>query len=134
MQDLLGTGTETRTNHQLIDAAGTISWPGGSLDVTFNLIELQDSINGVPGRTYSYGNLRFSDRLESSAALLFLSSTRLVLTGGGVETSICLYGINSFTVMGILTKTGSAEPAARKQPVHDHAPLSKPAHKRVAAA
>ena len=129
MQDLHGTGTETRTTLQIIDAEGTISWPGGLLDVTFNLIELQDLINDVPGRTYSYGNLRFRDRLESSVVMLFLSRSRLVLTGGGIETSICMYGINSFTVMGAIE-----EPAAPKQPVHGHASPSQPAHKQIAAA
>jgi hypothetical protein len=129
MPDLHGTRTETRTTLQIIDADGAICWPGGSLDVNFSLIELQDSINGVPGRTYSYGNLRFRDRLEASVVMLFLTGTRLVLTGGGIETHICLYGINSFTVMGAIQ-----EPAAAKQPVHAHASRSQHAHKHVAAA
>jgi hypothetical protein len=103
MRENIGNRTETRTNLQIINEAGTISWPGGSsIDVTFNLIELQDFTDGVPGRKYSYGNLSFRDRLESSIVLLFLSRTRLVLTGGGIQTAVCLYGINSFTVMGAI--------------------------------
>jgi hypothetical protein len=129
MRDTHGTGTETRTTLQIIDAVGTVSWPGGSLEVTFSLVELQDSLNGVPGRTYSYGNLRFRDRLESSVVMLFLSRTRLVLTGGGIETAICLYGINSFTVMGAIEET--ADP---KQPVLSHLSHRHVAHKHVAAA
>ncbi len=105
MREKIGNRTETRTNLQIIDQAGTISWPGGSsIDVTFSLIELQDFTNGVPGRTYSYGNLRFRDDLESSVVLLFLSRTRLTLTGGGIQTAVCLYGLNSFTVMGYILK------------------------------
>ena len=125
MRDTSGTGTETRTTLQIIDAAGTISWPGGShLDITFSLIELQDFTDEVPGRTYSYGNLRFRDRLESSVVKLFLSRARLTLTGGGIETAICLYGLKSFTIMGAIQ-----EPAARKPAAHSHA-----AHSRIVAA
>ncbi len=125
MRDTFGTGTETRTTLQIIDAAGTIFWPGGSsIDVIFNLIELQDVTDGVPGRKYSYGNLRFRDRLESSVVMLFLSRSQLTLTGGGIETAVCLYGINSFTVVGAIL-----EPAAPKQAVHRHA-----AHNQVVAA
>ncbi|MFZ0743336.1 MAG: hypothetical protein WAM85_02975 [Terracidiphilus sp.] len=96
---------ETQTTLQIINEPGTISCPGSfKLDVYFNLIEMQDFHDGVPGRKYSYGNLRFRDQLESSVVLLFLSKTRLVLTGGGIQTAVCLYGLNSFTVMGAIRK------------------------------
>ncbi len=116
MRDTVATRAETRTTLEIINAAGTISWAGGSsIDVTFNLIELQDYSGGVPGRKYSYGNLRFRDRLESSVVMLFLSRTRLVLTGGGIETVVCLYGINSFTVMGAILDAAAHNHAAHKQ-------------------
>lgn len=101
--------SETRTTLQIINEAGTISWPGGGgIAVYFNLIEMQDFHNGVAGRKYSYGNLRFRDHLESSVVLLFLSRTKLTLTGGGIHAGVCLYGLNSFTVMGAIRRTHSA--------------------------
>jgi hypothetical protein len=100
---------ETRTTLQIINQEGTISWPGGGgISVYFNLIEMQDFHNGVSGRKYSYGNLRFRDHLESSVVLLFLSRTRLILTGGGIQTAVCLYGLNSFTVMGAIRQIHTA--------------------------
>lgn len=121
MRDTVGTRTETRTTLQIIDAAGTISWPGGSLNITFNLIELQDFTDGLPGRKYSYGNLRFQDRLESSVVMLFLSRSRLTLTGGGIETAVCLYGLNSFTVMGKI-QNAIQDAAPQRHTAHSHAP------------
>lgn len=120
MRDRFEIGTETRTTLQIIDAAGTISWPGGSLNITFNLIELQDFTDGAPGRKYSYGNLRFRDRLESSVVMLFLSRTRLTLTGGGIETGVCLYGLNSFTVMGAIQESAVLKEAPHSQASHNH--------------
>lgn len=103
MKNETETGSETRTNLQIMNAEGTITCPSSfKLDVNFNLIELQDYNNGVAGRKYSYGNLRFRDHLESSVALLFLSRTRLVLTGGGIQAAVSLYGLNSFTVVGAI--------------------------------
>ena len=103
------TTNESKTTLQIINEAGTISWPGGgSISIYFNLIEIQDFNSGVPGRKYSYGNLRFRDHLESSVVLLFLSRTKLTLAGGGIETAVCLYGLNSFTVMGPIRRTHSA--------------------------
>ena len=100
-----GTRNESKTTLQVINEAGTISWPGGfKIEVYFNLIEMQDFADGVPGRKSSYGNLRFRDHHESSVVLLFLSKTRLILTGGGIQTAVCLYGLNSFTVMGTIRK------------------------------
>jgi len=101
--------SESQTTLQIINEAGTISWPGGGrISIYFNLIEIQDFHDGVPGRKYSYGNLRFRDHLESSVVLLFLSRTKLTLTGGGIETAVCLYGLNSFTVMGEIRTIHSA--------------------------
>ncbi len=113
MRTDIGTANEIRTTLQILNEEGSISWPGGSkLSVRFNLIEMQDFTNGIPGRKYSYGNLQFRDHLESSVVLVFLSRTRLVLTGGGIQTAICLYGLNSFTVAGAIRPIGESEQAA----------------------
>lgn len=90
---------KTKTILQIIDQPGLISWPGGGkITVYFSLIELQDVEEGGRGRRYSYGSLRFRDYVESSVVLLFLSRAKLTLVGGGIETSVSLYGLNSFTV------------------------------------
>jgi hypothetical protein len=114
MRNKTGNDFEVITTLQILNEEGSISWPGGSrLSVRFNLIEMQDYTNGVPGRKYSYGNLQFRDHLESSVVLVFLSRTRLVLTGGGIQTPVSLYGLNSFTVTGpILKIEGNKEIAA----------------------
>lgn len=91
---------ETRTNRQVFDVAGTLSTPGGlKFDVQFDLIEFEDLIDGLPGTKLSYGNLRFSDTLPTTAVPLLLSSSRLILTGGGIHATVCLYRLTSFTVL-----------------------------------
>ncbi|HLY43288.1 MAG TPA: hypothetical protein VKR52_18900 [Terracidiphilus sp.] len=100
----------TKTTLQILDQPGILSWPGGGkIAVYFNLIELQDVENGTPGRRYSYGTLRFRDHVESSIVLLFLSRTRLTIVGGGIETAVSLYGLNSFTVTGPIVPIRAAE-------------------------
>ncbi|HEV2486297.1 MAG TPA: hypothetical protein VGT08_12265 [Terracidiphilus sp.] len=50
----------TRTNRQIFDIPGTITGPNGlKVEVSFDLIELEDLIDGIPGPKYSYGVLRF---------------------------------------------------------------------------
>jgi hypothetical protein len=90
----------TRTNRQIFDITGTITGPNGlKVEVSFDLIELEDLIDGIPGRKYSYGVLRFQEPLEPSIEPRLLSTTRLVLTGGGIQATLCLYKLNSFTVV-----------------------------------
>lgn len=92
--------TVTRTNRQVFDIPGTITGPDGlTVTVRFDLIELEDLIDGIPGHKFSYGVLRFLDPLEPSIGQRLLSATRLILTGGGVHAALCLYKVNSFTVM-----------------------------------
>jgi len=103
----------TKTTLQIIDQPAVISWPGGGkIAVYFNLIEMQDFENGLPGRTYSYGSLRFRDYVESSVVLLFLSRAKLTLVGGGIETTVSLYGLNSFTVTGPIIPAAAAPATA----------------------
>lgn len=92
--------TVTRTNRQIFDIAGTITGPNGlNVEVSFDLIELQDLIDGIPGHKYIYGVLRFQKPLEPSVEPRLLSTTRLILTGGGIQATLCLYKLNSFTVV-----------------------------------
>jgi hypothetical protein len=63
------------------------------------LIELQDFVDGIPGRNYCYGVLRFREPLEPSVEQRLLSATRLTLRGGGIQATLCLYKLNSFTVI-----------------------------------
>jgi hypothetical protein len=89
----------TRTNRQAFDIPGTITGPDGlTVAVRFDLMELEDLVNGVPGSKYSYGVLRFQGRLEPSIEQRLLSATRLILTGGGVHAALCMYKLNSFTL------------------------------------
>ena len=91
---------ETRTNRQIMDITGTISGPGGlKVEVSFDLIELQDLVDGIPGQKYSYGVLRFQEPLEPQVAQRLLSATRKVLTGGGIQATLCLYKLDTFTVL-----------------------------------
>lgn len=106
------------TTLQIINEAGALSGHGGlKLDVYFDLIEMEDIVDGAPCRKFSYGNLRFRDRLESSVVSLFLSKSRLMLTGGGIQTEVRLYSLNSFTVVGAIRKSpdGDDHPGAMSQ-------------------
>lgn len=89
----------TRTNRQIFDIQGTITGADGlTVAVRFDLIELEDLIDGHPGPRFSYGVLRFPDPLEPSIGERLLSATRLILNGGGIQTALCLYKLNSFTL------------------------------------
>lgn len=89
------------TTLQIINEPGTLSSQDGlKLDIFFDLIEMEDIAGDTVGRKFSYGNLRFRDRLESSIVDLFLSKSRLTLAGGGIEAGVRLYSLNSFTVTG----------------------------------
>jgi hypothetical protein len=98
------------TTLQIINATGTLSSPDGlKLDILFDLIEMEDIDGDTTGRKFSYGNLRFRDRLESSIVALFLSKTRLTLAGGGIEADVRLYSLNSFTVTGAIVGCGPGD-------------------------
>ncbi len=89
----------TRTNKQIFDIAGTITGPDGlKVDVRFDLMELEDLIDGVPGPRFSYGVLRFQETLGPSLSERLLSAAPLILTGGGIHASLCLYKLDSFTL------------------------------------
>jgi hypothetical protein len=91
---------ETRTNRQIFDIQGTITGSDGlTIDVRFDLIELEDLIDGIPGLKYSYGVLRFQNPLELSIKSRLLLSIRPILTGGGIQAALCLYKLNSFTLV-----------------------------------
>lgn len=91
--------TQTRTNRQVFDIPGTITSPDGfEVEVHFDLIEFEELIDGFPGPKSSYGVLRFADPLDPSIEPRLLSATHLVLTGGGMQTGLCLYRLNSFTL------------------------------------
>ena len=97
---------ETRTNRQIVDIAGIISDPGGlRVEVSFDLIELQDLIDGIPGQKYSYGVLRYREPLELKVAQHLLSTSRKVLTGGGIQATLCLYKLDTFTILDSLPFT-----------------------------
>lgn len=92
--------TVTRTNRQIFDIQGTITGTDGlAVAVRFDLIELEDLVDGMPGQRFSYGVLRFQDPLEPSIGQRLLSATRLILSGGGIQSALCLYKLNSFTLV-----------------------------------
>ncbi len=97
------------TTLQIINEVGTLSSPDGlKLDILFDLIEMEDMAEDAPGRRFSYGNLRFRDRLESSIVALFLSKSHLTLAGGGIRAEVRLYSLNSFTVTGAIVVPSAA--------------------------
>ncbi len=78
--------SQTRVTMRIANEAGTISNSKGlSLQVSFDLIELQVVVDGVAGRKYCYGCLRFRNRLEPSIMSLLRSQSRLTLTTPGFK-------------------------------------------------
>jgi hypothetical protein len=89
----------TRTNKQVFDIEGTISSSDGlSIDVRFDLIEMEDLIDGMPASRFSYGVLRYLEPLEAAMKPRLLSASGLTLTGGGIRAALCLYKLNTFTL------------------------------------
>jgi hypothetical protein len=89
----------TRTKQQVFDIPGTIIGPDGiRVDVRFDLLEMEDLVDGIPASRFSYGVLRYLHPLETSMKSTLLSATRLTLTGGGIQTTLCLYKLNTFTL------------------------------------
>ena len=103
----------TRTNRQVLDVRGTITSADGlRIDVRFDLIELEDLIDGIPASRFSYGVLRYIEPLEQAMEVRLLSAGGLTLTGGGIQAALCLYKLNSFT----LTDTIREFPVASRFP------------------
>jgi len=91
--------TNFRTTLQFTNQTGTLSSPGDlDLQVHFDLIEMEDVDGQFPRRRFGYGNLRFQDRLESSVVSMFLSKSRLILKGGGIQADVRFYSLNSFSI------------------------------------
>jgi hypothetical protein len=89
----------TRTNRQVIDIKGTITSADGlRIDVRFDLIEMEDLIDGVPASRFSYGVLRYIEPLEPAMKPRLLTAGGLTLTGGGIRAALCLYKLNTFTL------------------------------------
>ena len=89
---------ETIVTRELLNEAGVVSIPG-SLDaeVYFDLVVLQEIDDGVAGSNYSYGKLRFKNEVEETVMSQLLFNSRLILTGGGIQTALSMYNLNSFT-------------------------------------
>jgi hypothetical protein len=89
---------------ELVNKTGTLSVSGlFSFDVFFDLLDLPDPSDGVAGKRYTYGRLRFREQLEPSLTRMVLSSGRLTLDGGGIKVSIFLHSRNSFGIVGPIT-------------------------------
>lgn len=102
--------TVTRTDRQFFNIPGTLTSADGlSLSVCFDLVEFEDLIDGKPGHKRSYGILRYQDPLDPFTSERLLSAAQLVLTGGGVHSTLCLYKLNSFTLVETI-KDFSREP------------------------
>jgi hypothetical protein len=91
---------------ELVNETGTLSAGKFNFDVFFDLLDLPDSHQGLEGKRYTYGCLRFRQELDPALAKMLLSSTRLTLKGGGIEVSIFLHGRKSFGVVGPITDVG----------------------------
>jgi hypothetical protein len=66
------------------------------------MVVLQENHDGIAGRNCSYGKLRFKNLIEESVMSQLLFNSRLILTGGGIQTAVSMYNLNSFTTIGNL--------------------------------
>jgi len=99
---------------ELVNETGTLSVSGHfQFDVFFDLLELPDSADGVAGKRFTYGRLRFREELEPALAGMLLSSARLTLRGGSIEASIFLHGRNSFGVVGPIKDVAGGKPNSK---------------------
>ncbi len=92
--------SEMRIVRRITDELGVISdCDRLIIGVRFDLIETQDFDEGVPVRTFSYGNLQFHRDPKPDLVSRLLSLNSVNLTGAGVQTAIRLQTLNSFTVV-----------------------------------
>jgi hypothetical protein len=92
---------ETIVTREFSNEAGVVSIPGSlNAEVYFDLVVLEENHDGVAGRNYSYGRLRFKNRVEEAIVSRLLFNSKLTLTGGGIQTRLCMYNLNSFTAIG----------------------------------
>lgn len=102
---------QPKSIREFVNQRGTVSVSGSfSFDVSFDLLELPNSVDGVGGTLYTYGRLKFHQELEPSMVSMLLTAAHLSLRGGGIEVSIFLHGRNSFGVAGPISD--SAQQAA----------------------
>jgi hypothetical protein len=101
-----------RTTNVISNEEGTISnCVDTRVRVHFDLVETQDFVDGVPDLEFSFGNLRFADEANPQVASLARFRAPLVLSGGGIETTILLNGPNAFTVISVVKEIRVSEPA-----------------------
>jgi hypothetical protein len=94
---------EMRTLKVISNEEGTISnCVHSSVKVHFDLVETQDFVDGVPDLEFSFGNLRFPVEAKPQISILANRRMPLILSGGGIETTILLNGPNAFTVMSVI--------------------------------
>jgi hypothetical protein len=92
---------ETKATREILSGTGIISSPDGlAVDTDFDFVELQDFNNGVAGRRYNYGKLRYPKLLEQPMVTLMLRTPRLMLRGGGIQAALHLHNIHSFSLVG----------------------------------
>jgi hypothetical protein len=94
---------EMKTIRLISNQVGTISdCVHTSFKVHFDLVETRDFVDGVPDLEFGFGNLRFGDEAKSRISSLASFRAPLVLSGGGIQTTILLNGPNAFTVMSVV--------------------------------
>jgi hypothetical protein len=97
-------GRETKIVRAIRDAVGTISYDEGLyIAVHFDLLETQESVDGVPSASFGMGNIRYEAKSKQIVSTLMRSPTRLVLQGGGIQAASFLHRTNEFTVMNLIT-------------------------------
>jgi hypothetical protein len=101
-----------KTKRVISNEAGTISdCVRTEVKIHFDLVETQDFVDGVPDLEFSFGNLRFGDEATPEISSLAQFRAPLVLSGGGIQTTILLNGPNAFTVMSVIKEIRIHEPA-----------------------
>jgi len=91
---------ETIVTREFLNEAGVVSIPGSlNAELCFDLVFLQENHDGIAGRNYSYGKLRFKNHVEETVMSRLLFNSRLILTSGGIKTALCMYNLNSFTAV-----------------------------------
>jgi hypothetical protein len=104
-----------------LNEAGVVSIPGSlNAELCFDLVFLQENHDGIAGRNYSYGRLRFKNHVEETVMSRLLFNSRLILTSGGIKTALCMYNLNSFKAVGNIeiirneVAESAAQPRARQ--------------------